>query len=126
MAKENPALQGSYKVFVGGEYITVKIKFADYDTGEIQAFCSPGCQLPPGGLNSDTVLFAYAGYHRDGAPSTGTSFVFTRMSITEPPIPDYQDTWKLRADNFTYQKLYGERYHPDGHFMESIELTKIK
>lgn len=105
MAKQNTALQSTYNTFVDGEYFNVYITFADYDTGQMTANCNSLAK------NSNIVN---CNYHRDGAPSTGTAFNFERQS----------DTWKLRADDFSYNRIYGTRYDKSGNNLGEITLKK--
>jgi hypothetical protein len=107
MSKENTALQDCYSYWFGDGTIRIYVYFADYDTGAMRV------GLTPADVGGDSMTGSYA---RDGSPSTGTSIT----------IKTKKEEWRLRADNFSYTKLYGDRYDSAGVKIEPIVLTKSR
>jgi hypothetical protein len=89
MAKENPPLQATYfSDVVDGDYYTVGITFADYDQGTIKGRWGKNRFL---GHSLER-----SGYHRTEGTKTeiGLDFIYHKC--------------ELKADDFTYNRLYGK------------------
>ncbi|WP_421555880.1 hypothetical protein [Pseudomonas kitaguniensis] len=91
MAKNNPALEGTYFSEATREYTILKLKIssADYDTGAIK-----GCLLS---VDMADIPNMSGGYHRESSPPNST-----KISVTAGDC-----RLDLRADDYAYKKLYG-------------------
>jgi hypothetical protein len=108
MAKNEPALEGTYK-FSTREFnhYTIKITFADYDTGEIQ------------GYFQKSTFFSSASFHR--VSDTKSTLYFSWEFNGRPPA----STLNLTADDLTYDELHGT-FSKGGGESKSVKLFKWK
>jgi hypothetical protein len=107
MAKHEPALEGTYKFSTASfNHYSIKITFADYDTGEIQGYFLK--KINP---------FSFASFRRDS--DTKSSLHFSWMLYGSGPV----STLNLTADDLTYNKLHGT-FSEEGGESKSVELFK--
>ena len=105
MAKETPELQHSYTFQGDMEPRTMKIHFADYDTGSMTATISgKPCQS--------------ASFSRESAPSTASTIYMRATTIFNT------ETLILRADDRSYNRLYGTFTSLDPAISKPVELKK--
>jgi hypothetical protein len=107
MAKNEPALEGTYKFSTASfNHYLIKITFADYDTGEIQGY-----------FLAQSTPFSSASFHRNSDKKSSLHFSWRRNELR--PV----STLNLTADDLTYNKLHG-KFSEDGGEPKPVELFK--
>lgn len=118
MAKHEPALEHTYRFSPASvNQYAIRITFADYDTGKLEGVM----QNHP---------FITAGYHRESAPSTKSSFTFrVNYNLWDPEsgtngsLTKRTGTLNLTADDHSYNNMYGTLTE-DGGEPINVALTK--